>query len=149
MATYGYWHCHEPYSLWIHGFRLANADSRCSLFGAYMTVRVNIVRVSKKEWAERLSLNAIRHRREKLWEAMLANHQNFDEISDDWLDLWDQSIRRFGKLYGFGSKRYEDILDSDQDRQIDIYFKLERQGRVVRQIEDRAKWLTKSFREAR
>lgn len=108
-----------------------------------MTRRNNIVKISKQEWASRLFLLAVRKEREKYWQDMLGSHKDFEETSDAWEELWDLTMRQFGKLYGVGSKRYESIIDGEWNRQIDIYLESERQGKVIREIHDRAKYLRK------
>ena len=74
---------------------------------------------------------------------MLTTGEGFSRLEDAWIELWDQTM---GCLDSFGVEleRYEDLLDKEWDRQIDIYLKLEKQGRVLQKITDRTKWLTKS-----
>ena len=108
-----------------------------------MTVRNNIVNISKQEWASRLSLLAVRKKREKYWQDMLSDHKDFEETSDAWEELWDLTMRHFGELYGVGSPRYEKIIDGEWNRQIDIYLESEKKGKVINKIHDRAKYLRK------
>ena len=108
-----------------------------------MTTRNNIIQISQAEWTLKLSLKAIRQKRELLWKSMLTTGGGFSRLEGDWTELWDQTMDCLDS-FGVGLERYEDLLDKEWDRQIDIYLKLEKQGRVLQKITDRTKWLTKS-----
>ena len=109
-----------------------------------MTTRNNIIQISQAEWTLKLSLKAIRQKREKLWKSMLTTSTGFSRLEDAWTELWDQTMVCLGAAYGVGSERYEYLLDKEWDRQIDIYLELEKQGRILKKITDRTKWLKKS-----
>ena len=108
-----------------------------------MTTRSNIIQISQAEWTLKLSLKAIRQKREKLWKSMLTTSKDFSRLEDAWTELWDQTMGCLDS-FGVGLERYEDLLDKEWDRQIDIYLELEKQGRVLKKITDRTKWLKKS-----
>ena len=109
-----------------------------------MTTKNNIIQITQAEWTLKLSLKAIRQKREKLWGSMLTTGDGFSRLEDAWIELWDQTMDCLGAACSVGSERYEDLLDKEWDRQIDIYLELEKQGRVLRKITERTKWLTKS-----
>ena len=109
-----------------------------------VTTRSNIIQISQAEWTLKLSLKAIRQKREKLWKSMLTTGEGFSRLEDAWIELWDQTMDCLGAVCSVGSERYEDLLDKEWDRQIDIYLELEKQGRVLQKITDRTKWLKKS-----
>ena len=108
-----------------------------------MTTGNNIIQISQAEWTFKLSLKAIRQKREKLWKSMLTTSEDFSRLEDDWTELWDQTMDCLDS-FGVRLERYEDLLDKEWDRQIDIYLELEKQGRVLKKITDRTKWLKKS-----
>ena len=96
-----------------------------------MTTRSNIIQISQAEWTLKLSLKAIRQKREQLWKSMLTTGEGFSRLEDAWTELWDQTMDCLDS-FGVGLERYEDLLDKEWDRQIDIYLKLEKQGRVLK-----------------
>jgi len=145
VAPFGDRDYYEFDQLWLHGGPLVNYYCCCPLFDTHMTTKNNIVRISKEEWTSRLSLLAVRKKREKYWQDMLGGHKDFEETSDAWEELWDLTMRHFGELYGVGSPRYEKIIDGEWNRQIDIYLESERQGKVINKIYDRAKYLKKLY----
>ena len=109
-----------------------------------MTTKNNIIQITQAEWTLKLSLKAIRQKRELLWKSMLTTGEGFSRLEDAWIELWDQTMDCLGAVCSVGSERYEDLLDKEWDRQIDIYLELEKQGRVLQKITERTKWLTKS-----
>ena len=123
---------------------MVNFDWRSYIPVTNMTTRNNIIQISQAEWILKLSLKAIRQKREKLWGSMLTTGEGFSRLEDAWIELWDQTMDCLGAVCSVGSERYEDLLDKEWDRQIDIYLELEKQGRVLQEITDRTKWLTKS-----
>ena len=123
---------------------MVNFDWRSYIPVTNMTTRNNIIQISQAEWILKLSLKAIRQKREKLWGSMLTTGEGFSRLEDAWIELWDQTMDCLGAVCSVGSERYEDLLDKEWDRQIDIYLKLEKQGRVLQEISDRTKWLKKS-----
>ena len=122
---------------------MVNFDWRSYIPVTNMTTRNNIIQISQAEWILKLSLKAIRQKREQLWGSMLTTGEGFSRLEDAWTELWDQTMDCLDS-FGVRLERYEDLLDKEWDRQIDIYLELEKQGRVLKKITDRTKWLTKS-----
>ena len=140
MAAPGY----ECARFWFSDSFLVNFNWCSYIPITNMTTRSNIIQISQVEWTLKLSLKAIRQKREKLWKSMLTTGEGFSRLEDAWIELWDQTMDCLGAVCSVGSERYEDLLDKEWDRQIDIYLKLEKQGRVLQKITDRTKWLKKS-----
>ena len=85
-----------------------------------MTTRNNIIQISQAEWILKLSLKAIRQKREKLWKSMLTTGEGFSRLEDAWIELWDQAMVCLGAASGVGSERYEDLLDKEWERRLPL-----------------------------
>ena len=118
---------------------MVNFDWRGYIPITNMTTRNNIIQISQEEWTLKLSkpLKAIRLEREMHWQNMITGLEASSCQEDAWIELWEQTMDCLQALYGVGSERYEKILDREWDRQIDIYLKLEQQGRVQNPIPNR------------
>ena len=116
MAASGY----ECAQSWFSDSFLVNFDWCSYIPITNMTTRNNMIQISQAEWILKLSLKAIRKKREKLWGSMLTTGEGFSRLEDAWIELWDQTMVCLGAASGVGSERYEDLLDKEWERRLPL-----------------------------